>query len=345
MRRGYRTDPERDIEERRSVPTWGELSDRRSARLRRPLRRAETFYGSMLFQDARTSVLPYRIGEHPRFAVRLDPDPGQSANDQIIEGLGEDSWRGLEDAVDHWIREAAAVVALCGRVAYEIVYLLEADSRDPVGFHLHLVPPGLYYRRWGRGRQYVPPSDGERRGRVVRLPSERLLVAEFPARRRRQLKRALAVLDVASGFTSRSTDLAATAMNQQLAYDFTAHRQMHEIAVARAASVFGWDARRTSDERKLEPYRVWGYIQAERFKLELRSILLDGLNDALEKVGNRLGWNSRIVIDGLPDFSDIRQAEQDLASGARGIDAILHRFHPWLERTSAGNDDQPDGPE
>jgi len=298
----------------------------------------------MLYQDVQSSVLPYRFGESPNFGVRLDPDPGEAHRDQIVQGLGQDPWRGLDDALDRWLREASGALALCGRVAYEIVYLLAVDTHEPSGFQLHLVPPGLYYRRWGRERLYVPPSDGERRGRVVRLPKNRLVVAEFPARRRRELQRALAALDVASGFTSVSTDLAAAAMNQRLAYDFNVHRQMHEVAVARASRAFGWDARRTVEERMLEPYRVWGYVQAERFRIELRSLLLDGLNRGLERAGERLGWSSRVVIDGLPTERDVQQAEHDLVCGSCGVDEILQRFHPWLKPTSAANieHDPPD---
>lgn len=294
----------------------------------------------MLYQDVQSSVLPYRIGDDPRFGVRLDPDPGEAHRDQIVQGLGQDAWRGLDDALDGWLREASGALALCGRVAYEIVYLRSVDAHEPVGFQLHLVPPGLYYRRWGRDRQYVPPSDGEHPGRVVRLPSERLIVAEFPARRRREMQRALVALEAASGFTSVSTDLAAAAMNQRLPYDFSVHRQMHEVAVARASRVFGWDARRTNEERMLEPYRVWGYVQAERFKIELRSVLLGGLNRGLEMVGERLGWSSRIVIDGLPSERDVQQAEQDLIDGSCGVDEILQRFHPWLKPASEANEEQ-----
>lgn len=338
MRRHYRPDPDREIEERRSIAVWGELADRKAARLRRPLRRVETFYGSMLYQDVQSSVLPYRIGENPDFGVRLDPDPGKAHRDQIVEGLGQDSWRGLDDAVDRWLREASGALALCGRVAYEIVYLVEVDTSERVGFQLHLVPPGLYYRRWGRDLQYVPRRDGERRGRAVRLPADRLILAEFPAGRRREMQRALAALDVASDFSSASTDLAVAAMNQGLAYDFSVHRQMHEVAVARASKTFGWDARRTVEERMLEPYRVWGYLQQERFKIELRSVLLDGLNRGLGKVGARLGWSSRVVIDGLPTERDVQQAEDDLVHGSCGVDEILQRFHPWLKLTSESHE-------
>lgn len=292
----------------------------------------------MLYQDVQSSVLPYRIEENSKFAIRLDPDPGKATRDQIVQGLGQDPWRGLDDALDRWLREASGTLALCGRVAYEIVYLLAVDTREPVGFQLHLVPPGLYYRRWGRDRQYVPPSDGERRGRVVRLPTERLIVAEFPAGRRREMQRALAGLDVASGFTSASTDLAAAAMNQRLTYDFSVHRQMHEVTVARASRAFGWDARRTVEERMLEPYRVWAYLQAERFKIELRSVLLDGLNRGLDRAGERLGWSSRVIIDGLPNERDVQQAEQDLIRGSCGVDEILQRFHPWLKLTFESNE-------
>jgi len=111
--------------------------------------------------------------------------------------------------------------------------------------------------------------------------------------------------------------------------DFSQHRLMHEVAVARASAPFGWDARRIYADRKLEPYSAWGYLQSETFKNEMRHLLLDALNIGLSRIGERLDWTTRIVIDGLPEIIDIRQAEQDLEKGAYGIDAILQRLHPW----------------
>ena len=316
-------------EPRRSVAVWGDHADRRWQRLRRSIARARTFYAFMLYQDVQHQIVPTRAREHG-FRVDVISDDAAKVRDVIALGLGRESNRShLEGAIETWLEEAATALVLCGRVAYEILYLIDDATEEAIGFELELLPAGAHFRRWGREYQYVPAGE-DRRGRTVQLDLNQLIVAEFPPQRRRRMQRAFAALDMATEFSAATSKLMEATMFNGLPYDFPVHRRSLEVAVARSTAIFGWNARTTFADRQLEPYRIWREIRFEAFKIELRQILVDALNGGLDRIGDRLRWVAKLELQGLPTSEDIRQAESHLREGTRGVNEILKPFHPWL---------------
>ena len=45
-------------------------------------------------------------------------------------------------------------------------------------------------------------------------------------------------------------------------------------------------------------------------------------------MGDRLGVEGQVVIDGLPTLADVEQAEEDLRMGSRSAKSILSQFSP-----------------
>jgi hypothetical protein len=295
----------------------------------------------MLYQDVRQQLISFRAQESG-YQVLLEPDDGAALRVTIARALsGDYEYRGgLEDALKFFLEEAASALLLCGRTAYEIVYLLDGKTDELVGFRLEQVPPGSYFRRFGREFQYVPRDrEQDRSGRVLQLDKDRLLVASFPPRRQRQLERMFAALDVASEWTVSTPTLQHDAMFRRLPYDFSVHRRYLDVAVARATTVVGWDARGTFSERQLEPYRVWRQLQFEAFKIEVRDVLILALNHAIRKIGKRMGWSVTIRASGLPTMDDVRQAEQDLRTGSCPVEDVIGRFL-WPQRVASDPDEK-----
>jgi hypothetical protein len=343
-RTGRRPPPEFRVEERLSVPVWGQRDDRRWTRLRRPLTRVRSYYAFMLYQDIPQQMVPFRAQESG-YRVVLEPHDGEELRSIIGRALSGDYYRtGLEEALRSFLEEAATALVLCGRTAYEIVYLLDRETGELVGFQLAQVPPGSYFRRFGRELQYVPRDlEQGRRGRVVQLDKDRLLVASFPPRRRWQLKRMFSALDVASEWFASTPTLQHGALFKHLPYDFSVHSRYLDVAVARATTAVGWDARGTFRERQLEPYRTWRQLQFEAFKIQVRDVLISALNEALQKVGKRMGWSATIRALGLPTMDDVQQAERDLRTGSCPVEDVIGRFL-WHQAAASGPDDGETSP-
>ena len=98
------------------------------------------------------------------------------------------------------------------------------------------------------------------------------------------------------------------------------------MALAKITKDFGWDARNSFEKEALEYYLLYRYLKFEKFRIELRNSILDTLNVGLELVGKQLGFDSKILVDGLPTLDEVQASYNHLLQGDIPFSEVLEPF-------------------
>ena len=88
-----------------------------------------------------------------------------------------------------------------------------------------------------------------------------------------------------------------------------------ELAVLAVTKRAGWNTRGTSSGKISGYYWFRRWLRFEKLKIELRTSLIECLNDGLRRVGTKLGFSNQILVSGLPTLADIASAENELQNG------------------------------
>jgi hypothetical protein len=109
-------------------------------------------------------------------------------------------------------------------------------------------------------------------------------------------------------------------------YDVTAHYHLRNVALAKITKDFGWNARNSFEKEASEYYLIYRYLKFEKFRIELRNMILDTLNAGLELAGKQLSFNNKILVNGLPTLDDVQSAYDHLAKGDIPFAEVLEPF-------------------
>jgi hypothetical protein len=94
-----------------------------------------------------------------------------------------------------------------------------------------------------------------------------------------------------------------------------------------AVRPIGWNARGSFNEHVTSYYWIRLMLTFEKFKVELRRAILAVLNDALKQIGQKLGFEVRIEINGLPTRVDITDALRKLDLGEVPFTEVMKPFN------------------
>jgi hypothetical protein len=114
--------------------------------------------------------------------------------------------------------------------------------------------------------------------------------------------------------------------SRKTSFDSTAHIHLEKQALAEAVKLIGWDARGLFREETLEYYDLHRALIFERFKVELRTILLEKINEALTLAGQKMGFSGQLQMTGLPTLNEVEAAQAHLTGGDRPFQEILKPF-------------------
>src|ERR1700722_11444398 len=290
-----------------------------------------SFYGHIFVEDA-SDLLPWVFGPYDAFTAPTPP-PTPELDELVCNALaGSDGVPAarLEDGIRQHLQRAAAQLIL-GEAIYEIEYLTTSaePTGPPVGFRIAwMFPPGSVdrVRRHGVHRRYVQYVPNEWGGTDTlnglhyrELNQQNLVVLRLDRRWRRSLRHALAVM-VATG----SPDGTAHRMQATPHSDFDPARFKARMAqeVLAATRAVGWPGRFSFDDQMLLPYRVWRHLQFQRFKIDLRDCILDGLRTTLQRATERLDKQAKLELAGLLTSAEIDQAEAELKAGSLHFDKL-----------------------
>lgn len=295
--------------------------------IQRHRRQASSFYGHMFVEDA-SRLLPWGHGLDDGFSATVTPDTTQVRElvGNALPGMFGVSAT-LEDGIRHHVEQMARQLVL-GDAVYEVDYLTAPNAQQPAGFRIFCIYPlgsvqriGVRHRRYV---QYVPAELGGAdtiNGLHYRdLNQQNLVIVRLPRRRRRSLRRVLAVLAAADAQSGTPHQMVTTPRSH---FDFPRFKTGLAQQVLTGTRSVGWQGRNMFDEQILPPYVVWRHLQFQRFKIELRDHIFDRLKTTVQQATTRLGTPASLEVTGLLSGADIDQAQADLTAGTRPFAELI----------------------
>jgi hypothetical protein len=290
-------------------------SDSFSTKLRLYKRYWDALYCHELLRDV-ANLIPYGHVE----VVMVGNSKGFEK--VISEALIRDRHYGFPDiteAVREFCNRCAPTVVAAGQAAFEII-LSKPEEKTPSPKSFYLMHIENYRRRLGRPMQYRP-----KRG-WTQLDGKLVVVFQMDKARLCAVRSSIETLDAAS----RSQHiLHKMALKPPLGYDFKAHQGKEAISISRATRNLGWNSAMFS-KYALEPYQVIRALRWYEFRLELREMVIDGLNRALQTAGSAIGFDVQLEVRGLPTREDFLEARIRLNDGRCG--RLVDLIKPFLQK-------------
>lgn len=310
-------------------PEMAGVDDRR---LREQDRYFELLQSHMLIEDVYTQILPIG-GRSTNEAFKIELTPASESAESLVASALNSRGRGWRDelssSVADFFRECVQSLMTFGEAIYEIVYFSNPGDKKVVKFELQYVRPLTVTRRRGHFVQVVPPKVVEQRGVLpfIRLPADCILVFKPPIGLRRSLVKTLESLAVLSEKLMPEFALQNyVEATSKFHYDSTSQVYSQKLALAEASKAIGWNARGLFQDDMLQFYSLRRQLSFERFKIDLRTSILETLNKGLLLAGKQMGFDAQINIQGLPTISDVEMAQSELESGSNPFGEILKPF-------------------
>ena len=287
------------------------------------------FYPHMFIEDVRLRIVPIggRVSKK-EFNISLDP-PDPRVQQIIEKAISPDGYRhNFAGIICDFIANCAAYLLIYETVTYEIVYLSEPESGKTVGFELVQINPYTLVDRGNSLSQFLPDEHSTklRERRCIELQPEHILTFKLPANIRGKLDQIMESMRILSLTSPNFFMKELEAGFRKTPYDVTRHYHLRNVALAKITKDFGWDARNSFVKEASEYYLIYRYIKFERFRIELRDSILDTLNTGLELAGKQLGFNTKILLNGLPTLDDVQIAYNHLIKGEVPFGEILQPF-------------------
>ena len=278
-------------------------------------RRYSELYTTFFVEDIASSVWPFaNRSSRQNISVELKSN-SKSADEIVSAALGRNE-RSIESSIQEFFSAAAAQIAEFDFAVAEIVFASDADLNRIEGVECVWINPVQIHRRWGKTYQQVPIEVASERGvkTLIHLPDDKTIRFLAPPRYRKAMSKVRENLSIVSDF--RNSSFALTALQTNLPFDWQIHERAMMLAIAEAGRPIGFGSRRMFDKNVATPYWIRMRLLHERFLIEFRQSLLDTLNDALKRIGSRMGFKCELKVDGLPTDHDIEIALNQLDSGS-----------------------------
>lgn len=285
------------------------------------------YYMHMFPEDVSLGIMP--IGgrtKRPDFKISITP-ANKQAQAIITSGLDrEHNSHSLAETVCEVFETVSANLCLADRFTYEIAYLEERETQSPVGFELVWINQNQLVEKGGQIFQRVPPdvANEENVSEMILLPKEDIIEFRPPAGFEKALQ------DVRTNLSRLDKlylpELAVRANKEKIPYDFKVHNRSMNLALVEAVRPIGWNARGTYNDCVTSYYWIRLLLTFEKFKIELRHAILAAINDALKRIGQKLGFEAQIEIGGLPMLVDVTDALRKLDLGEVPFTEITKAF-------------------
>jgi hypothetical protein len=314
-----------------SIFYYSDVVGQNDAVLRRRPDYLRCLYPSMLIEDVAYHILP-SSGHNTAFRVTLEPAEAK-AEKLIAAALNRDDYHiDLASATRNFLVQCAQTVMAYGEATYELVYLSNRDDGTVVEFQLAYIQSLTVMRRRDQMVQYIPAEVARARkgSQYIPLEPDRIIMFPLPASVQRDYGPMMEGLAFLSNhkipdFVFQVGDDGS----RQTPFDSTAHIHLEKQALAEAGKPIGWDARGLFREETLEFYDLYRALAFERFKIELRTTLLEKVNEVLTFAGQKVGFSGQLQISGLPTLKEVEVAQAHLSAGDRPFQEILKPFRMY----------------
>jgi hypothetical protein len=290
--------------------------------------RPVAFYMHMFPEDVSLGIMPIggRTKKRPDFKVCITP-ANQEVQALIAAGLDrEHHGNSLTEVVCEVFQAVSVNLCLAERCIYEIAYLEDHETQSPVGFELVWVNRSQLVEKGGQIFQRIPSdlAKEESVSEMIHLPKEDIIEFRAPPEFEKILR------DVRINLSRldklRLPELMLRATKENIPYDFKSHMRSMDLALVEAIKPIGWNARGAYNGRVTSYYWIRLMLTFEKLKIEFRYVVLAALNDALKRIGRKLGFKAQIEISGLPIRVDITDALRKLDSGEVPFTEVMKAF-------------------
>jgi hypothetical protein len=328
------------VKSRRRTPHADEILDRISLAYRveaDAMRESPGSYAWMLLHDVRVGVVPY-VSSDERDRLRLVTDTDvDDALDRVAEAVDRDRYSDPQYAVSEWIRQCSYDVMVYGCSLFELAYVVNKSSKEPVSFRLLHLSSSHTKRDGYRAVQVVPAGacvfgPGPENERIVSktfervIESERTVVIEMPSGSGYKPAKVIRDLQLIGETAHPQFMIPRYGEVNPVPFEFSLFRTTMERAIARLTRDVGWNARWLFQETQTEYHFFDRMLRFEEFKIRLREAIVSGLNSALMRAGRVLKFNAVIRFEGLPTLEDVTVARQHLVAGTKPFEAIVKTF-------------------
>lgn len=282
----------------------------------------EYFYIRMFDQDVHTGILPIGgISKNTNFSVYLEP-PSDHVSELIRIGLktnyGEPS--NLTEAICDFVDETASILVNFGKVVFEIIYFYENEKKQENKYFLldHIYNNCLnnffsfYWQILPKDYEF---NHDEEKKRFILLPRKKLVVLK--------IKNMSGSYKINKSFMSKLKYCGKSSF-PNLVYknlaissyiDISSYTKEQKRILAKVTKKIGWHLRGGYYDYTLEFYQIFRHLKFEIFRANLREYILNELNIALKKIGKDFGFNSKIIIKGIPSSFELNDHVKKLMSG------------------------------
>ena len=241
----------------------------------------------MFVQDMHQIIMPSsgRRSNHQYSAV-LEP-ANNILTGKVVKALGGDRYgRDLSDALRKFVERVTQSLFYYGKAVYEVRCDKDEDG-NVTDLEFYLVFPPTIRRLFGSYWQVVTWKAAKHahiKAGLHRIPSERLLVIEFPKQLggRRGLKKVIKELIYISKEVVPDFQMAAMKNQVNSGFDFSKYIWNRYIEKGKITRRFGWDQRKTSDSDMLEYYTIYRHLQFAKSQATIRKHILGQLNKVLQ---------------------------------------------------------------
>lgn len=303
-------------------------SPRKSSRVR---------YGEneyLFLEDLRLYALPYDRGSNKGFSLDLDSSD-EKVLDLIRNALPALHYRHgrLEDSFRDYLQGALPALAL-GNLYLEIEYFWDPKDKigRPTAFRLDMLRSENVIKRYGKYHYLTseqPEVDKDRYWSKRTLDRKFLLVISLPKQLQRELNRTLRVIRAAGTELEVFLDFTNGAYGKNSGFNFSTYQRISHDIVLRASKAVGWSRRGAYTENLLDPEKAWRAIQFARTIVKLREIAVQGLQQAINQAGSKIGFSAELKLSDVLTEEHLDRLESDLEAGTRPIgDMLSPRAHP-----------------
>jgi hypothetical protein len=287
----------------------------------------EGYYTFLLHQDL-DFVMPYELGRGAGPMARVVGPDTNRATPLIERALAErERTSSFPDSLRRFVSSVAQQLVLAGPVTCEIDYLYPTAPTDPPAgpsaFRLEPILPGTFSHHGKKPIQYVPAAFGGPKDETgltyVELDPETLITIRLDQPTETAVQKMVDFLRAANREQGSEVALIQQSTRGSTPYNFAQHQQELGELFALVTEPIGWNVRRLFTDNHLEPYDVWRELRFLEFKIRLRDLIIDHLNQALRQVGSRLGFEATIELCGLPTLAEVEAVKEDLRTGRRGL--------------------------
>lgn len=288
------------------------------------------FYPHMFIEDVKLGIMPIggRASKKKQFSISLEtPDP--KAQQIVQNAITPDEYHhDLAGIICDFVSNCAVELLLYDKATYEIAFLSEPAKGKLVGFELVHINPRTLIQQGNVISQFLPDELAAKlnKPRYIELSPECILIFKLPVNIQGKLDQIMESMRTLGLISPDFFMKELAAGFRKTPYDITTHDYLRKVALAKVTKDFGWDGRRSFEKEASEFYSIYRYLKFEKFKIELRNHILDTLNTGLELVGKQLGFNAKILVNGLPTLDDVQSAHDHLIKGDIPFEKVLEPF-------------------